>query len=587
MPSRRLPLVVLVIGALGALAVPAAAVLPGENGRIVFASGRDGTDATAQLFLLPVPSSTGGGTVSPAITSVAEQHRHPTWSPDRTKIAYARGIAGNFDIFIQDLTNPGSTPLNITNSSDVTDDRPAWSPDGARIAYESEVTNGSGQRDVLIKDAPFTGTPTNFTNTLTAGEFEGRPAWSPSSAVLYYEKNDPSSASPDADVVRKPVNSGTETLAVADSSLDEYQPSISPDGTQVCFTISNNTFNGTADIMVAPLTSPPSGGNPISFDLVNDDYNCTWSPDGQFIAYVSGTTGAGALVMVRSDDTSLSPITLTDSPTKFDGNPDWAPDGRPLCPDSTVSTPVGTPVTIPMDCVDTGPQYERTPVKENVANDGDPQHGTVGQVTLGDPSTVVYTPNQGFTGQDSLQFIGFDDLGFGSDRGTVTINVTARGKPAAALCGGGAATIVGTQGSDVLIGTNSVDVIAGLGGNDRIDGRRDNDVICGGSGRDRVVGGAGRDSVSGGSGNDRASGNGGNDRVAGGSGNDRVSGGSGNDRISGDSGRDVLLGGTGRDRLSGGSGRDRLDGGANKDVCKGGPSRDSGKRCERSFRVEL
>lgn len=585
MASRRLLTLVLAVGALGAVAVPAAAVLPGENGRIVFASGRDGTDATAQLFLLPVPGSTGGGTVSAAITSVAEQHRHPTWSPDRTKIAYARGVGNNFDIFVQDLTSPGSTPVNITNSNLVTDDRPAWSPDGTRIAWESEVADGSGQRDVLIKDAPFTGTATNFTNTTTAGQFEGRPAWSPSSVVLYYEKND--AGTQNADIVRKPVNAGTETLAVADSSLDEYQPSISPDGTQVCFTISNNTFNGTADIMVAPLTSPPSGGNLVSFDITTDDYNCTWSPDGQFIAYVNGTTGAGALTMVRSDDTSTFPIVLTDSPLKFDGNPDWAPDGRPLCPDSTVSTTVNTPVTIPMDCVDTGPQYERTPVKESVANGGDPQHGTVGQVTLGDPSTVVYTPNQGFAGTDSLQFIGFDDLGFGSDRGTVTITVnTPGGKPDAALCAGGAATIVGTAGNDVLNGTNGFDVIAGLGGNDTISGLGGNDVLCGGSGRDRVGGGAGRDRVSGGSGNDRVSGGSGNDRASGNSGNDRVSGGTGNDRLNGNSGRDTLLGGTGRDRLNAGSGRDRLDGGANRDVCKGGPSRDSATRCERSFSVE-
>ncbi len=46
---------------------------------------------------------------------------------------------------------------------------------------------------------------------------------------------------------------------MADSSIDEYLPSISPDGTEVCFTISNNTFNGSAEVMVAPLTSGAAG----------------------------------------------------------------------------------------------------------------------------------------------------------------------------------------------------------------------------------------------------------------------------------------------------------------------------------------
>lgn len=581
MPSRCALALVLTTAALAAIVAPAAAVLSGENGRIVLASGRDAGDAQAQLFLLPVPGSTGGGTISPAITSGTEQHRHPTWSPDRTKIAYARGVPPNFDIFILDLTTPGATPVNITNSPLVTDDRPAWSLDGTKIAWESEVTDGSGQRDVLYKDAPFTGLATNFTNTTTAGQFEGRPAWSPSSAVLYYEKNDPGTQ--DADIVRKPLAAGVETLAVANSSIDEYQPSISPDGTKVCFTLSNNTFNGTADVLVAPLTSPPSGGTVVSFDIVTDDYNCTWSPDGQFIAYVNGTTINGELVMVRSDDSSLSPISLAQDPgaNNFDGNPDWAPDGRPDCPDSTVSTPVNTPVTISMDCVDTGPAYERTPVRESVANGGDPTNGTAGQVTLGDPSTVVYTPNAGFTGTDSLQFIGFDDLGFGTDRGTVTINVTQIPPPA--TCGGRDATIVGTAGDDTLNGTGGVDVIAGLGGNDTVRGAGGNDIICGGSGNDRVGGGSGNDRVNGESGNDSVSGNSGNDRLTGASGNDRMSGGTGRDRLTGNSGRDRLLGGGGRDRLNAGSGRDRLDGGASRDICTGGPSRDTARRCEQSF----
>src|SRR4051794_12292467 len=118
------------LAAVAVLALPAAAgaVLAGENGRILFASGREAdADSLAQLHFLPVPSSTGGGTVSPAITSFNAQHRHPTWSPDRTKIAYARGSSAtaDFDIFVLDLTTPGATPVNITNSPGVTDDRPA------------------------------------------------------------------------------------------------------------------------------------------------------------------------------------------------------------------------------------------------------------------------------------------------------------------------------------------------------------------------------------------------------------------------------------------------------------------------------
>ena len=105
-PRRRWGLV-LAAACLGAVAaVPqtaGATPLPGENGRIVLTSYQNFGQARAELFLLPVPSSTGGGTLSPPIaTSATERHRHPTWSPDRTKIAYARGVSASntYDIFV-------------------------------------------------------------------------------------------------------------------------------------------------------------------------------------------------------------------------------------------------------------------------------------------------------------------------------------------------------------------------------------------------------------------------------------------------------------------------------------------------------
>ena len=80
-----------------ALPGTAGAVLAGENGRIVFISGRTSdADATALVHLLPVFSNTtGDGTVSAPITQAGGQYRHPTWSPDRTKIAWANGVADN------------------------------------------------------------------------------------------------------------------------------------------------------------------------------------------------------------------------------------------------------------------------------------------------------------------------------------------------------------------------------------------------------------------------------------------------------------------------------------------------------------
>ena len=115
----------------------------------------------------------------------------------------------------------------------------------------------------------------------------------------------------------------------------------------------------------------------------------------------------------------------------FDGNPDWAPDGRPVCKDQTVSTPADQPLTIAVECLDSGPFYERTQVRESVSQN--PSNGTVSEIVQGDqePSTFVYTPNPGFSGTETLKLNSFDQIaGFGDSK-TITIQVIAPQQPVA------------------------------------------------------------------------------------------------------------------------------------------------------------
>jgi Bacterial Ig domain len=127
-------------------------------------------------------------------------------------------------------------------------------------------------------------------------------------------------------------------------------------------------------------------------------------------------------VMVAADGTSVFEIPLATG-ANIQTNPDWAPDARPECPDSTVTTPPNVPVTFQAVCTDTGPAYEQTDVLE--FSDTSPTHGTLTQELAGDPFT--YTPNSGFVGTDSFQVKSFDALGFGSDTGTVTLRVQEPG----------------------------------------------------------------------------------------------------------------------------------------------------------------
>src|SRR6266508_2477237 len=103
--------------------------LPGENGRIVLTSYQNFGQARAELFLLPVPFSSGGGTLSPPIaTSATERHRHPTWSPDRTHIAFEKdnGTPANRDIYVASAANgSGQTPVSNVAAGAI-EGKPAW-----------------------------------------------------------------------------------------------------------------------------------------------------------------------------------------------------------------------------------------------------------------------------------------------------------------------------------------------------------------------------------------------------------------------------------------------------------------------------
>lgn len=418
---------VLLVALTALLALPAAAsaVLSGANGRIAYMSGRGFTDAQAKLYLRVATGSFGlGGNTGP-MSMASGQHRHPTWSPDRTKIAYARGDAScnptKCDIYVLDLTNPFALPENVTNTANVNEDRPAWSPDGTRIAYESEVTNGSGQVDILV-DPVGAGATLNLTNT--GATIEGKPAWTPNSAEIYYHTGDPTVAN-SLNIVKEPSGGGAVTNIATSAGENEFQPSISPDGKQMCFTRGTGVgFNATADVIVSLANG--GGQQDVSDDAVAGNYNCTWSPNGIFVAYVTGTFSTGDLVMERADDTSPFPIELEASTGTFDGNPDWAPDGRPACQNVTVNTGFNQPVTVPLKCLDTGPFYERSQVQEFVAEK--PGKGTLGEIAQGDqePSTVTYTPNPGSSGTDTFEFSSFDQVaGFSDSPAAATINVAA------------------------------------------------------------------------------------------------------------------------------------------------------------------
>ncbi len=323
--------------------------VPGRNGKIAFSSNRDGN--------FDIYTMEADGSNVQRLTNNPASDSSPKWSPDGTKIAFARSSGSFSEIYVMNADGTNQTRTN----NPVLDDSLDWSPDSTRIVFGS--IHGSpdfiGSISVMNADGSNVQRLTNYPG------YDWSPKWSPDGTKIAFVRGD--------DYIDQGLNisvmNADGTNQTRFSGQPGFDPRWSPDGTKIVFVsgdifdyssreiyvmntdgsnvqrLTNNqtgdsnpawspdgskiTFTRACQHNLCPTQQPPhiwvvnaDGSNPTQLtDILA--YGSAWSPDGTKIIFGGPGSGAADLFVINPDGSGLTNITNTSG--TYESSPSWQP----------------------------------------------------------------------------------------------------------------------------------------------------------------------------------------------------------------------------------------------------------------------
>jgi Tol biopolymer transport system component len=320
---RRFALTVACGGIVFAFGSPAQAAFPGQNGRIVFTTAREGVDEEQLFDMRPNGADLRNLTNNRAVAAFMA-----SYSPDGRRIVFGGGPVDGTNAQAElYVMNADGLPQRRLTFNSRPDYDAAWSPDGERLVF--------ARRPGTAPEGEDFGPPDLWTLNLRTGEErqltnspeteESRPQWSPDGERIVFHSDlaDPGGDNFDIYTIRP---NGRDLRQLTSAPSFEAWPNYSPDGKRITFT---RDRKGNDDVFV--MRADGSRKTQLTHNRARD-FLSVFSPDGRFIAWTSEREGdpfpdepGGFPDIFRMRADGSQQTNLTRSPGDFNFDPDWQP----------------------------------------------------------------------------------------------------------------------------------------------------------------------------------------------------------------------------------------------------------------------
>lgn len=281
------------------------AAAPSINGKIAFASARDGN---FEIYT-ENPDTTG----TTRLTVDPRADTDPAWSADGTRVAFTSNREGSDDIYLMNADGSSQTRLTTSPASD---SNPTWSPGGRNIAFAS---TRDGDAEIYVMNEDGTGQTQLTSNDVP----DATPAWSPdASKIAFRSERDGNSEIYVMDV------DGTDVTRLTTAPGSDVSPDWSPDGSKIAFA-SNRDGNWEIYVMNADGSEQTRLTRNLDIDL-----DPSWSPDGRLLAFTSNRDANYEIYVMSADGSAQTRFTT--EPAE-DTTPDWQYQAVPPPPPKPIS----------------------------------------------------------------------------------------------------------------------------------------------------------------------------------------------------------------------------------------------------------